>query len=176
MHTAHEPSDYARLETERIATAWVERVSVPLRRLSVLRSLVWLRISFVTVLAVGVVMASGCTVRSRRPDGPYREAQEFVDALSDVTVDCTREHAPSGEGRVVVAADMTHAGEAPAIHDAGSSSGTEAVLECVRKGAAEKLRSPKSAPAPYAEVRVPLPLVTSKVTYAFVRELPASGS
>lgn len=141
-----------------------------------LRSLVGLRTPLVASLAVSLVIASGCTVRSRRPDGPYREAQEFVDALSDVAVDCTREHAPSGKGRVAVAADMTHAGEVPDIHDAGSSPGTDAVLECVRRGAAEKLRSPKSAPAPYAEVRVPLPLVTSKVTYAFVRELPAPGS
>lgn len=136
-----------------------------------------LRYSLIAVLAV-VWSASllGCTVRSRRPDGPYREAEEFVDALSDIAVDCTREHAPSGKGKVVVAADMSHAGEAPEIHDAGSTADTGAVIACVRERAAEKLKSPKTAPAPYAEVRVPLPLVTSKVKYAFVQELPASGS
>lgn len=129
------------------------------------------------ILAVSfVTSALGCTVRSRRPDGPYREAQEFVDAFSDEAVDCTRDHAPSGDGRVVVAADIAQPGAVPTIHDAGSSAGTEAVIACVQERVNAKLRSPKSAPAPFAEVRVPLPLDTSKVTFKFMRELPASGS
>ena len=140
------------------------------------RSLVRLATPFVAILVIIALTCGGCTVRSRRPDGPYREAEEFVDALSDVAVECTREHAPSGDGRVVVAADVTHPGEAPVIHDAGSSAGTDAVITCVRTRASEKLRSPKTAPAPYAVVKLPLPLVTSKVTYAFAQELPASGS
>jgi hypothetical protein len=115
-------------------------------------------------------------MRARRPDGPYREAEEFVDALSDEAVECTKEHAPSGEGKIVVAADISQPGAAPAIQDAGSSPGTDAVIACVRERAAQKLKNPKKAPAPYAEVKLPLPLVTKKVTYAFVKELPPAGS
>lgn len=130
--------------------------------------------SILTVFAaLAIAATSGCTVRDRRPDGPYREAEEFVDALSDIAVDCTREHAPEGDGRVVVAVDITHPEDRPIVQDAGSSEGTEKVLECVRGRASDKLRNPKTAPGPYAQVRVPLPLVTSKVSYAFSREVPA---
>jgi len=110
-------------------------------------------------------------MRERRPDGPYREAEELADALSDEAVECTRRHAPEGKGAVVVAAELTAAGQAPVIHDAGSMPGSEALLECVRARAAEKLRSPKASPAPFVRVRVPVPLVTSEVTYGFMQEL-----
>jgi hypothetical protein len=128
----------------------------------------------VVVAAVLSVSALGCTVRGRRPDGPFREAQEFADALSDEAVACTREHAPAGTGQVVIAADLTHAGEPPIIQDVGSSPGSDAVIECTKQRAAEKLRSPRTAPAPFVRIRVPLPLVTSEVAYAFVSELPHS--
>lgn len=114
----------------------------------------------------------GCTVRSRRPDGPNREAQELADALSDEAVDCTRDHAPDGKGNVVIAAELTRAGEAPIIHDLGSTPGSGALIACIKQRASEKLRSPHSSPAPFVRIRVPLPLVTSEVTYAFVKELP----
>jgi hypothetical protein len=115
----------------------------------------------------------GCTVRSRRPDGPYRLAEEFADALSDEAVDCTREHAPKGAGEIVVAAELTPPESAPLIHDLGSMPGSDAVLACVRERAAAKLRCPPTAPAPFVRIRVPVPLVTSKVTYAFMQELPS---
>jgi hypothetical protein len=111
-------------------------------------------------------------VRSRRPDGPYQQAEEFADALSDEAVGCMREHAPVGKGSVVVAAEFTGEGRAPVIHDVGSMPGSEAVLACVRERATEKLRSPKTSPAPFVRVEVPVPLVTSEVTYAFMKELP----
>ena len=114
----------------------------------------------------------GCTVRSRRPDGPYRQAEEFADALSDEAVACTREHPPDGKGSVVVAAEFTAEGQAPVIHDAGSMPGSEAVIACVRERAPEKLRSPKNRPAPFVRIKVPVPLVTSEVSYAFMQELP----
>ena len=123
---------------------------------------------------VAVTLALGCTVRARRPDGPYRQAEEFVDALSDEAVACTREHAPKGPGQVVVAAEFTGADKPPIIHDIGSSPGSDPIIACIRTRAAEKLRCPASSPAPFARVRVPLPLVTSEVTYAFVQELPQS--
>jgi hypothetical protein len=63
---------------------------------------------------------------------------------------------------VVVEAELTAADQAPIIHDAGSSPGSDAVMACVRQRAAEKLRSPATTPAPF--VRVPLPLVTSEVS------------
>jgi hypothetical protein len=130
-----------------------------------------------SMAAVFVVLAlCSCTMRARRPDGPYREAEEFVDALSDEAVDCTKEHAPSGEGKIIVVADISRPGEVPAVQDAGSSEGVAAVIDCVRERVAQKLKSPRKAPAPYAQVKLPLPLVTSKVTYAFVKELPPSGS
>lgn len=117
----------------------------------------------------------GCTVRERRPDGPYRLAEEFADALSDEAVDCTREHSPAGAGDITVAAELTPPDQAPAIHDLNSMPGSEAVLACIRERAAQKLRSPPTAPAPFVRVRVPVPLVTAKVTYAFLPELPSSS-
>jgi hypothetical protein len=119
---------------------------------------------------------AGCTVRNRRPDGPYQLAEEFTDALSDEAVDCTREHSPSGAGDIVVAAELTPPDQAPVIHDLGSMPGSEAVLACIRERAAQKLRCPPTAPAPFVRVRVPVPLVTAKVTYAFLPELPSTGS
>jgi hypothetical protein len=118
--------------------------------------------------------AIGCTMRSRRPDGPDREAQELADALSDEAVDCTREHAPDGKGQVVIAADISHAGAAPDVQDAGSSGGTEAVIACIKQRATEKLRSPRSTPAPFVRIRLPLPLVTAEIKYAFMKELPSA--
>jgi hypothetical protein len=132
------------------------------------------RFPVLVVAAALTVSALGCTVRERRPDGPYREAQEFADALSDEAVDCTREHAPAGTGQVVIAAELTRAGEAPIIHDVGSSPGSDAVIACTKQRATEKLRSPRTSPAPFVRIRVPLPLVTSEVKYAFVQELPHS--
>lgn len=118
----------------------------------------------------------GCAVRARRPDGPHREALEFVDAFSDIVVDCAGEHAPSGSsGAVVVAAEMSPIGEPPVIHDLGSSAGSEAVLACVREQSVAKLRNPSDAPAPYAQVRAPLPLVTSQVSFVFLTELASVG-
>mgnify|MGYP001604367178 CR=1 FL=1 len=113
------------------------------------------------VVAALCVSTLGCTVRGRRPDGPYREAQEFADALSDEAVDCAREHAPAGKGEVVIAAELTHPGEAPIILDVGSSPGSDAVIACTKQRATEKLRVPRTAPAPFVRVRLPLPLVTS---------------
>lgn len=112
-----------------------------------------------------------CTVREHRPDSPYRSAEEFVDAFSDETVACTREHAPEGSGQVLIAAELRGEGKAPVIHDLGSSPGTDAILECVRQRAAEKLRCPAKAPAEYARLKVPLPLVTSEIKYAFVHDV-----
>jgi hypothetical protein len=129
----------------------------------------FLRIIVAVTLAVS---ALGCTVRARRPDGPHREALEFADALSDEAVACTREHAPEGKGQVVLAAELTRAGEAPIIHDVGSTPGSDAVIACTKQRATEKLRSPRDAPAPFVRLKLPLPLVTSEVTYAFVEELP----
>lgn len=128
--------------------------------------------SLTMVVWVLSVSALGCTVRERRPDGPYRQAEEFADAFSDEAVDCTREHAPEGSGQIVVAAELTSEGKAPIIHDAGSSPGTDAVIACVREHAAEKLRSPSKSPGEFVRIRVPLPLVTSEVKYGFMHELP----
>jgi len=120
------------------------------------------------------VAALGCTVRSRRPDGPQREAQELADALSDEAVDCTREHTPEGKGQVIIAADISRAGERTEVRDAGSSAGCDAVIECIRGRASEKLRNPRTTPAPFVRIKLPLPLVTSEITYAFVQELPSA--
>ena len=120
-------------------------------------------------IVLAVLFVLGCTVRERRPDGPYRQAEEFVDALSDEAVACTREHEPKVTGAIVVAAEFTGEGKAPVIHDAGSSPGTDAVVACVRQRATEKLRCPANTPAPFARVRLPLPLVTSEIKYAFVQ-------
>ena len=122
-------------------------------------------------LAAACVCLVGCA-RARRPDGPFREAQEFADAFSDQVVGCTREHTPPGTGQVVVAAEFTAAGEPPLIHDIGSLAGSDPVLECLRKHAAEKLHCPAKAPAKYVRIRAPVPLVTSEVSYAFLPELP----
>jgi len=133
----------------------------------------------IAAVVLGVTVSCSliaCTVRSRRPDGPYRLAEEFADALSDETVDCTREHAPAGAGEIIVAAELTPPDQPPAIHDLGSMPGSEAVLACVRERAAEKLRCPPTAPAPFVKVRVPVPLVTAKVNYAFLRELPSANA
>lgn len=128
----------------------------------------------VTCFAVIAVCASmcGCAVRSRRPDGPYREAEELADALSDAAVACTRALSLEGSGELVIAAELTGVGKPPLIHDLGSLPGTQPVLECVRKHAADKLRCPAAAPAPFIRVRVPVPLVTSQVSYAFMQALP----
>lgn len=128
------------------------------------------------VAAVLSISALGCMVRDRRPDGPYREAEEFADALSDEAVDCTRDHAPAGTGQVVITAELTRPGDAPIIHDVGSSPGSDAVIACTKQQVAEKLRSPHGAPAPFVRIRVPLPLVTSEVKYAFVKELPPEAA
>jgi hypothetical protein len=132
------------------------------------------RKSAIVMMAVVSVSALGCTVRERRPDGPYREAQELTDALSDATVACVRKHAPPGTGALIIAADLARAGEAPIIHDIGSSAGCAAVIACVTQRSNEKLHNPNSTPAPFVRIRVPLPLVTSEVTYAFMTELPPS--
>jgi hypothetical protein len=124
------------------------------------------------MLMLYVVLASTtCTMRARRPDGPYRAAEELTDALSDEAVACTRAHAPSGSGLIAIAAEFTPEGTAPKLHDAGSTPGTEAVIACVRERASAKLRSPATTPAPFVRIRVPLPLVTKNVTYAFVQSL-----
>lgn len=125
-------------------------------------------------VVVSSVAALSCTIRSRRPDGPYREAQELADALSDQAVDCMREHSSEGTGEVIIAADVSHAGAPLDVQDAGSSAGTDAVIACIRQHATEKLRSPRTAPAAFLRIRLPLPLVTSEIKYAFVKELPAS--
>jgi hypothetical protein len=123
-----------------------------------------------TVICLVVGLCFGCA-RARRPDGPYRAAEELTDALSDEAVACTREHGAKGTGEILVAAEFTAEGQPPTIHDAGSSPGNEAVIACVRERATAKLRSPASRPAPYARVKVPLPLVTANVKYAFVQQL-----
>lgn len=130
------------------------------------------RLTTCVIVAIWCAPVLGCVVRERRPEGPYREAEEFADVLSDEAVDCTREHAPEGKGFVVVSAEFTESGKAPVIRDAGSMPGGEPWLECVRARAAEKLRSPKVRPAAFVRVRVPVPLVTSEVTYAFMQALP----
>jgi hypothetical protein len=117
------------------------------------------------------VSTFACTVRERRPDGPYRQAEEFVDALSDIAVECAGEHAPDGTGAVVVFAELTGKDEAPVLHDRGSMPGSEPLIACVRKRAGETLRCPPTAPGRFARVRLPIPLVTSQVTYAFTDEL-----
>lgn len=118
------------------------------------------------------IVVLGCAVRERRPDGPYRQAQEFADAFSDEVVACARDHAPSGSGEVAVAAEFTGADKAPRVHDAGSMPGSEPLLACVERAAAEKLRCPASAPARFIRIRLPIPLVTSEVKYAFTDEQP----
>jgi hypothetical protein len=122
-----------------------------------------------TVLVI--LLVTGCATRARRPDGPYRAAEEFTDALSDEVVGCTRDHAPAGPGLIAVAAEFTAPGTAPKVHDLGSTPGSEAVLACVRERATVKLRSPASTPAPFVRIRVPLPLDTKHVGYAFLPTL-----
>ncbi|HKU38933.1 MAG TPA: hypothetical protein VJR89_12320 [Polyangiales bacterium] len=121
-------------------------------------------------LALFALTSTACTVREHRPEGPYRQAEEFVDALSDQLVACLRERAPQLRGEVVIAAELRGADKAPVIHDAGSTPGTESVLECVREHAAE-LSCPAIAPAQYARVSAPVPLNTSGVKYVFVHDL-----
>lgn len=129
-----------------------------------------------TLLVMTALSLSSCTVRARRPDGPYREAQELVDALSDLAVACTRENARPDSGQVIVTATLTPAQKAPAIDSEGSSAGSDAVIACVRKRAQEKLRNPEAVPAPRARVRVPLPLITTGVSYTFVKDPPDAGT
>jgi hypothetical protein len=131
-----------------------------------------MRLATVHLVAVCCVSVLGCTMRERRPDGPYREAEEFADALSDAVVECTGEHSPQGRGSVAIAAEFTAEGQAPVIHDAGSMPGSEPLLACVKQRASHKLRSPKAAPAPFVRIKAPVPLVTSEVKYAFIQELP----
>lgn len=134
------------------------------------------RIAAVVAFVTWSAIALGCTTRARRPDGPFRAAEEFTDALSDEAVACAREHAPAGSGRITVAAEFTGAGNVPVVSDAGSMPGSEAVIECVRARVTEKLRCPERAPARFVRVRVPVPLVTKDVTYAFTEEAPSSAS
>jgi hypothetical protein len=122
------------------------------------------------LLAASWVLLPGCAVRERRPDGPYRQAEEFADAFSDEAVACARDHAPHGRGEVVVVAEFRGAKQVPLVHDAGSMPGSELLIACVRKGATEKLRCPPTAPARFVRIRVPIPLVTSEVKYAFTDE------
>ncbi len=117
---------------------------------------------------------SGCTVRARRPAGPYQLAEEFADAFSDQVVACTRKHPPEGSGYVTVAAECATAENAPTIHDMGSLATSDAAVACIRERATEKLRCPPKAPAPFVRIRAPVPLDTSKVTYAFMHELPSA--
>jgi hypothetical protein len=128
------------------------------------------------IITLSLATLSACTMRARRPEGPYREAQELVDALSDLAVACTRETARPDSGQVVVTAMLTPAREAPQIDGEGSSPGTEAILACVRKRAEKSLKNPATSPAPRARVRVPLPLVTVGVSYAFVQDAPDAGT
>jgi hypothetical protein len=126
---------------------------------------------FATILlAAWWVLVLGCAVRERRPDGPHRQAEEFADAFSDEVVGCARDHAPQGRGEVVVAAEFTGAEKVPIVHDAGSMPGSEQLITCVRERAAEKLRCPAAAPARFVCIRVPIPLETSDVKYAFTDE------
>jgi hypothetical protein len=127
-------------------------------------------ILFVTLVAA----AFGCATRARRPDGPFRAAQEFADALSDETVACTRKHAPKGTGQIAVAAEFTGAGAVPVVNEAESMPGSDVVIACVRARATEKLRCPEHAPARFVVIRVPVPLVTANVTYAFTDQAPAA--
>lgn len=121
--------------------------------------------------AMWCVVALSCAVRERRPDGPYRQAQEFVDALSDLAVQCAGEHAPHGSGAAVVAAEFTGANQPPIILDGGGLPGSEPLIACVRKHARETLRCPARVPARFARVRLPVPLVIAQVTYSFTDEL-----
>jgi len=132
--------------------------------------------TLVVISMASSITVLGCTLRSRRPDGPYREAQELVDAVSDLAVACTRENARPDSGQVVVTLALTPANEAPGIQGEGSSPGTDAIIACVRKRAQQKLRNPASVPAPMARVRVPLPLNTAGVTYGFVQAAPDAGA
>lgn len=115
------------------------------------------------------VSSAGCMMRERRPDGPYRDAEEFADALSDEAVACAEQHPPTGTGKVAVAAELT--GKAPVVQDAGSMPGSEALIACVSKRVSEKLHSPVKAPARFVRIRLPIPLVTSEVSYAFTDDL-----
>jgi hypothetical protein len=126
------------------------------------------RLSIVLLLATCAISCA----RARRPDGPYRAAEEMTDALSDEAVDCTREHGAQGTGLVSVVAELTPEGQPPNITDAGSSPGNEAVIACIRERATAKLKSPAARPAPYVRIRVPLPLDTKNVKYVFMQQLP----
>jgi hypothetical protein len=129
--------------------------------------------AFILFVTLGAIVLA-CTTRARRPDGPFRAAEEFADALSDDAVACTREHAPTGTGHIAVAAEFTGAGNVPVVNDAGSMPGSDAVIACIRTRATDKLRCPERAPARFVGVRVPVPLVTANVTYAFTDEAPAA--
>lgn len=134
------------------------------------------RTSAIVIMVVVGASALGCAGRERRPDGPYREAQELADALSDELVACVREHKLPATGQVVIAAALTPAGAPPSIHDAGSSSGSDAVVACVQQRSTQKLHNPSASPGPFVRIRAPLPLVTSEVSYGFVNELPGQES
>jgi hypothetical protein len=129
----------------------------------------------VVVFVTWGTTALGCATRARRPDGPYRAAEEFVDALSDEAVACTREHAPEGTGHIAVANEFSGAGGVPVVSDAGSMPGSEAVIACIRARATEKLRCPERAPARFVRIRVPVPLVTANVKYVFTDQPPSAG-
>jgi hypothetical protein len=115
----------------------------------------------------------GCATRARRPDGPFRAAEEFADALSDEAVACTREHAPLGAGQIAIAAEFSAAGTVPVVNDAGSMPGSDAAIACIRARTAAKLRCPERAPGRFVKIRVPVPLVTANVTYAFTDQAAA---
>lgn len=136
-------------------------------------------LSLVGSASLALIALTACTVRDRRPDGPNREAEELVDALSDAAVDCTKQHSPTDAGQIIILVDISQPGAAPIIRDAGSTPpanpAIDDVIQCVRGRASQNLHNPKTAPGPYAEIRVPLPLVTSKVSYVFKRD-PAAGS
>jgi hypothetical protein len=132
------------------------------------------RQKYLIVISTVVSLATlACTQRARRPDGPYREAQELTDALSDELVTCVRKHTPPGTGEVVIAAELTPVDQAPIVHDLGSAPGSDAVVACLQASARAKLHNPHATPAPYVRIRVPLPLVTAELTYTFLSELPA---
>lgn len=128
----------------------------------------------ISVLLLVATCFVGCA-RARRPDGPYRAAEEMTDALSDEAVDCAQRVGAKGSGLVSVAAEFTAEGQPPKVVDAGSSPGNEAVIACVSERAAAKLKSPAARPAPYVRVRVPLPVDTKNVKYVFMQQLEAAS-
>lgn len=157
------------MRTVRLALSQAVRALLESGRLWTSGEAMRLRLSMVLLF---VICSFGCT-RARRPDGPYRAAEEMTDALSDEAVDCTRDHGAHGAGLVAIAAEFTEEGQPPKIIDAGSSPGNEAVIACVRERASAKLKSPGARPAPYVRIRVPLPLDTKNVKYVFMQQLDA---